>query len=60
MGIHEMYGRLAEVHETTEASRVYLYELVLQLISGEVKPEQVEELPDGGFKVNPVEPVTDA
>lgn len=54
MGIHELYGRLAEQHDATEASRQFLYELVLKLTSGAVKIEQVEELPSKGFKVNPV------
>jgi hypothetical protein len=50
-----MYGRLAEVHNATEVNWRFLYDLVLKLKSGEVKIEQVEELPDTGFKVNPVE-----
>lgn len=49
-----MYGRLAEQHDATESSRKFLYDLVLKLKSGEVKIEQVEELPDTGFKVNPI------
>jgi hypothetical protein len=48
-----MYGRLAEQLDATEANRKFLYDLLKKLISGEVKVEEVEELPDTGFKVNP-------
>lgn len=54
MSIHELYGRLAEQLERTEANRKFLYELVLQLQSGAVKLEQVEIIEGGGFKVNPL------
>lgn len=53
--IHEMYGRLAEQLDATETNRKFLYDLLKNLMSGEIKVEQVEELPDTGFKVNPVE-----
>lgn len=56
-----MYGRLAEVQEKTEASRQFLHGLVMQLRDGAVKPEQVELLEGGGFKVIPLpEPEDDA
>lgn len=54
MSIHELYGRLAERQEATELNRRFLYDLVLKLKSGEVKPDQLEELEGNGFKVNPL------
>ncbi len=52
MSIYELYGRLAESQERTEASRQFLCDLVIELKTGVVKPEQVELTADGGFKVN--------
>ena len=54
LSIHEMYGRLAEQFDATEANRKFLYDLLKDLISGKTKVEQLEELPNTGFKVNPV------
>ena len=48
-----MYGKLAEQQTATEANRKFLFNLVLQLMSGQVKLEQVVPIPDGGFRVNP-------
>jgi len=61
MSIHEMYGRLAEQQAVTEANRHFLHGLVDQLRLGAIKPEQLELLEGGGFKVNPLaEEVDDA
>ena len=51
--IYEMFGRLSEVHAQTEANRQFLHELVSGLQSGRIDPQQIEPLPDGGFRVKP-------
>jgi len=51
---------LAEQLAASEAARVFLYGLVLDLRSGRVKPEQVEELAGGGFKLNALPEQEDA
>jgi hypothetical protein len=47
-----MYGQLAELQESTESSRRFLYDLVDQIRLGKIKPEQIELVEGGGFKVN--------
>ncbi len=49
-----MYGRLAEQLDAAEANRMFLHELVLTLLSGKVKREQIEAIEGGGFTVNPL------
>ena len=49
-----MYGRMAEQQAQTEANRFFLHNLVVSLLTGTVKIEQVEPLEGGGFKVNPL------
>ena len=53
MNIYEMYGRLAEQQQGTEAARLFLTGLVLRLRAREIEPEQVVLLEGGGFRVDP-------
>lgn len=58
--IHEMYGKLCELQQTTEEARVFLLNVLAEVKNGKIELAQLEFPTTGGIRIIPLSELPDS